>query len=52
MKHERCYLMLARGVEWLLPRLCFAVPWQERVGHGVLAQLNRVAARWIYEAYG
>ena len=50
MKHQRCYHLLRRGVEAVLPCLRFKIAWQETLGHWLLLQLNRIGARWIYEA--
>lgn len=50
MKHQRCYHLLCRGAEAILPRLRFEVAWQDRMGGWLLMQLNRIGARWIYEA--
>jgi hypothetical protein len=49
MKHQRRYHILRRVTEIALPRLRFQVAWQERLGHWLLWQLNRVGARWVYE---
>ncbi len=51
MKHEKLYLLLAKGVEKALRRLDFNDEQEKCRGHELLRSLNALGARLIYENF-